>query len=218
MSYQNKIMKIKQIMDNCNNKDRELILNEIMSYVSEKNNIDINKLTGGSISENIVCNMLGYEWNKNTIHGADGFDKNGKMIEIKTFRMPTKLSKTKRININYKFPTKKEKETQEQYYKKIQLFIEKNEGGHVWVFLNKGKTDILDHWKLDSTKFSNAIIDKCKNYFRKKNKNIISINLGCNVCNNCGKLHRVEEIVKLINEGLNIPGPVKQNCETKITK
>lgn len=214
MSYQNKIMRIKQIMNTCSNKDRELILNEIMSYVSEKNNININKLTGGSISESTVCNILGYEWNKNSIHGADGFDKNGEMIEIKTFIMPTK---TRRININYKFPTKKIGESQKEHYNKIRLFVEKYKGGHVWVFLNRNKTDILNHWKLDSKNFSIAMVNRCKNYYKENKKNMISINLGCNICNRCNKPHRSEEIVKLINEGSDIPSyVVKQDCKNKI--
>ena len=213
MSYQNKIMRIKQIMDSCSNKDRELILNEIMSYVSEKNNININKLTGGSISESVVCNKLGYKWNKNTIHGADAFDKNGEMIEIKSFSMHPK---TRRININYNFPTKKIGELQKEHYENIRLFIEKYKGGHVWALLNNSKIDILKYWKLDSKKFSNAMVNECKIYFKEKKKNMITFNFGCIVCKSCNSPHRVEEIVKSINRGLYIPSRVIQDCKNKI--
>ncbi len=212
MSYQNKIMEIKQILNSCTNKERESILNEIIYYVSEKNNININKLTNGSISENLVCSYLKFKWNKNSVHGADCFDNNGKKIEIKTFLMPTKNSKTKRANVNYRLPIKKKKETQEQYYEKIKLFIENNEGGHVWASLNRGKTSVINCWIIDSKKFSIAIVDKCKINFQKTNENLKSLNFGCNICNNCGKLHRIENIVKLVNEESLIPKRIKQNC------
>ncbi len=212
MAYKNKLIILKQILDSCDNKERELILNELISYISKKNDININKLTNGSISENLVCIKLGLNWNKKSVHGADCYDKNDKKVEIKTFLVPNKSSKIKRVNINYSLPTKKKNETQEDYYERLEKFISINDGGHIWVCLNKKKTEILNHWKLNSKNLSIAIRNKCKNNFETKKQNLKTINFGCNSCSNCGRFHRIEKIFESVNKNCIIPERVKQNC------
>lgn len=215
MTYKNKLSECIKILDDCNNQERQLILNEIISYISKKNEININKLTNGSISENIVCFILGLRWNKEEVHGADCHDENNKKIEIKTFLTPKISSKVKMVNVNYSLPTKKKDETQEIYYERIEKFIDINDGGHIWACLNRDKTDILEHWKLNSTNLSIAIKNKCINHFETKKENLKSLNFGCNSCPSCGSFHRIEIIVELVNKDSILPKKVHQDCYNK---
>jgi len=205
-NYKQNLKIIKIIFDKSSEKERNQLLAEIVAYTGKKNEININKLTNGALSENIICDQLGLTLNKINLHGFDCFNKNNQPVELKSF------TTNKRININYKLPAKKKTQSQQEYYLLIEEFIKKNTGGHIWVALNNKKTNIVQYFVINSENFSKAFVKKCKEFYEKKKNNPISINFGCLKCKNCGELHKIENLVESINKKSEIPNKISWDC------
>ena len=120
--------------------DQLEVVNLLMSKVSVKT--DISKLHASGFSEMLAAKRIGLTWNRGDMQGMDAKDKDGRGVELKSYKRTQSRST---FSINYLFPARKEKETDEDFrVRAVNYFMEskKFEGGHYWVAFNQEKTEI----------------------------------------------------------------------------
>jgi hypothetical protein len=165
---------------------RLLILNEVMSRVcSPKTGT---KVQSSGLAELVACTVLGLTWQKDTIHGRDASDKEGRAVELKT----SKRSKSGNVNFSYTFPEKPSgQSTLERRKKVFDLYMgnRKYEGGHYLIYMNAAKTQVLSWYWISKR----TMAEKAANYVA-EHPTSKSMNLGRRPCRNCGHCCWLSEI------------------------
>ncbi len=171
--------------------------------------INESKMTNGTHAERIVCKNLGLKWNASEMNGCDGWDSEGLAVEIKSFK-----NSATRANVNYKFPKRNTKETDNAYAERVyKHYIDTSPGGHYWVMLSHGATQYQQHWFVDNTRFAEAI----RTLLLEK-PNTDGVNFGCAYCKDCKLPHRLIEISKILNDKdklARFPQEVKGRCHNQ---
>jgi len=183
-----------------------------LQKLAHRQEINEDKITNGTMGEHIACKALGLTWASDKVHGCDAVDKEGKLCEIKTFKM--KQDPKKRANINYKLSAKKKSETDEEYITRNAEELSKLTGGHYWVALDNRGTKYVKHWHIDGEAFAVAVCNLLRKRMAKDPKTLTnSFNLGCLKCPKSRQYHRIDKICDTIGETLAFPDRV--NCPCK---
>lgn len=158
--------------------------------LAKKGDIDIAKLQANTYGEQIVCRAKGFTWNKDKVHGYDGW--NGKQpIEIKTTWTPSKQA-----NITYKLSPPLEGETATAYARRMSEHYAKVE--HHWAIINK-KAEIVRYYAIPGDAFGRALHRYllANPHGPKSHK----LNFGCQWCRTCKRpkmAHRMDEMARLL--------------------
>lgn len=182
---------LQQLKDEFDEEDDQLeVVNLLMSKVSVKT--DISKLHASGLAEMQSCAKIGLIWNRGDMQGMDAKDKEGRGVEIKTYK---RVQNGNSFSINYLFPPRKEKESDEAFrLRAVEYFTvsKKFEGGHYWVAFNQEKTEIY-RWNFVQRK---AIASLVSDYL-KRNPTSKSINFGGRICATCKRCHKVDDMSEL---------------------
>jgi len=184
--------------------DQLEVINLLMSKVSVKT--DLSKLHSCGFAEMQAAKAIGLIWNRGDMQGEDAKNKEGKGVEIKTYR---RTQNRHTFSINYLFPARKPQETDEAFrVRAVNYFMEskKFEGGHYWVAFNQAKTEIY-RWNFVETTTVAVLV----NEYLRRNPTSKSINFGGSICEKCKRCHRVDKIsilylpknVKAVSCGIN---------------
>jgi hypothetical protein len=186
---------LKILRDEYDAEDDQLeVVNLLMSKVSVKT--DISKLHASGLAEMQSCTKIGLVWNRGDMQGMDAKDKKGRGVEVKTYK---RSANRNTFSINYLFPARKEKESDEAFRIRAVTYFresEKFEGGHYWVAFNQTKTEIY-RWNFVENK---TVADLVSEYL-KRNPASKSINFGGALCATCKRSHRVDDISTLYLPG-----------------
>lgn len=192
-----------QIKKECINEEDQL---ELLATILKKvcKTTDISKIHASGLPEMIACKKIGLKWNGSSVHGVDATDKNGKGVEIKTYK---RVQNANTINICYPFPTRIKGVSDESHRKTVVKYFlesEKFAGGHYWVSFDQSKSEIY-HWNYVDTKTIANLVDA----YLKRNPTSKSINFGGSLCKNCRRRHTIDSYSKLV---VLIDRDVNQKC------
>jgi len=196
--------------------EQVLVLQNVLFTVGNEAGISQPKLTNGTLGESIACRYLDLTWNKDKIHGCDAFNSQGEQCELKTAHFVKRVGLM--ININYKLPTRKVRESGADYTDRI---VEKMKqdvtGGHYWV-LYKG-TEVKKYWHINGDNLATYVGMKVKGLLDKKpSRKDFHLNFGGTLCRDCWQtVHRTEVLCEKINLGLysEIPDRTPGRCGLK---
>lgn len=170
--------------------DQLEVINLLMSKVSVKT--DLSKLHSCGFAEMLSAKAIGLIWNRGDMQGVDATDKDGKGVEVKSYK---RTQNRHTFSINYLFPARKPQETDEAFrVRTVNYFMEskKFEGGHYWVAFNQAKTEIY-RWNFVETTTVAVLV----NEYLRRNPASKSINFGGAICEKCKRCHKVDAISKL---------------------
>src|SRR3569832_2156413 len=89
------------------------ILKTYQLLVAKEQNLNAAKINANTFGEQIVCREKGFVWNKDEVHGPDGW--NGKQpIEIKV-----SWAMSSQANFTYNFPSVRPNDTAESYSRRV---------------------------------------------------------------------------------------------------
>lgn len=185
------------------------------AQTAQRLEIHESKMTNGTQGERVACNALKLTWNKDSVHGVDGWNSKGEGIELKCFKKAAK-----RANINYKVPERKPDEGVAVWANRVRQHYTKTvPGGHYWVLLSGASTKYETSWHIPAISFATAMYAWCLS-----NPNGKTINLGAAYCKTCKLPHRVMEIHKILNDvrwighGWQFPKFVPAQCPKEAAK
>jgi hypothetical protein len=158
--------------------DQLQVVNRVMAKLAVKTHIQ--KLHGGGLSELAACKELNLNWENENARGADAHDSQGRAVELKTTEIK---AKSVNCNINYVYP--KGVDTVKHYAESPQYA-----GGHYWVGMNTGKTEVLWTVTVSQARFAQFIRERllaCPTEER--------VNFGSTVCKTCRRCPRIDKLV-----------------------
>jgi hypothetical protein len=172
-----------------NEEDRILLCNMILTRVIK--DVNITKVQASGVPELIACKQLGFSWNGKTVHGVDAVDKEGRNIELKTYR---RVTNSNRVSIMYSFPPREPKEASEDYRKRMIKHYRTNtlfSGGHYWVSFDQKKENVLGYYFVESETVAKEIGE-----YLERNPTSKSKNFGGVICSDCHRCHIAERFAK----------------------
>lgn len=176
-----------------NEEDKIILCNMLMARVISSTSIT--KVQAHGVPELIACQYIGLKWNGKTVHGVDAVDKNGKSVEIKTYK---RVKSAPKINIMYSFPKALKNESDDARRRRIVddlLVNKKYEGGHYWVGFDQLKQTVKWYNFVDAMTVA-KLIDE----YLKENPKSQAKNFGGTLCKHCKRCHGVDEISKLYSK------------------
>lgn len=177
---------------------RLITLQEALHQEGARAEIHDAKLANGTMGESMLAQYYSLTWNKDTVHGADATDNDGRPCELKVgiYRKDIK----KQFSLMYVPPDRKPGQKPKEYMKIVRAWASKDTGGHYWG-ARKG-TQIEMKWEVDAARLGDFLayrvgLDMKKNKDRTKFK----YNFGGKPCLSCWRIHKTDETVKYINRG-----------------
>jgi len=156
------------------------VVNLVMAKLAVKTHIQ--KLHGGGMAELVACTRLGLAWENENARGADARNAAGQAVELKTMEI---LAKSKGCNVNYVYP---------KGVNVVKHYAESPEyvGGHYWVGMNKGKTEVLWYVHLTQAAFARLVSRRLK-----ENSEELRVNFGSTLCKRCRRCPRIDALAGL---------------------
>ncbi len=182
-------------------------LHAALAEVKECMGISQAKSTHGTEGEMWIAKKFKLKWETEKVHGSDAISDQGLACEIKSAVHPsaTKIAKKKtKINVDYSTPARLAGETDDAWCDRTRDHYLKDAGGHYWgswkaVPDPKTGERVVLSWWIPCDSMARLIAHKMRRSSGFKNlKGSASMNFGGIVCVTCGKVHRIEALVKAL--------------------
>ncbi len=183
------------------------VLHAALAEVHERLAISEKKIGGGTSGEMWTAKHFGLEWEKEKMRGRDATDAEGKPCEIKASAHPTKkelAGKKTKVNVNYRTPSRKKGESDEDFVGRSRDKVLEADGGHYWATWKPspdpttGERVVL-RWWVPSGPLSQLVEKKMRSSSLFENsKGSVPVNFGAVPCAKCLRVHKIDAVVKIL--------------------